>query len=50
MADVQSLKFVIKAVFHCQIYLDELTFISLQIIKGQALSFSTKKSAVGVVL
>ena len=40
----------LKVVFHYQIYLYELTLLSLQVIKGRTLCFSTKKSAVRVVL
>ena len=35
MEDVQSVEFVTKAVFHSQIYPDELAFFSLQTIKGR---------------
>ena len=43
--DIWSVEFIIKGVFHQQIYSDELTFFFLRRIKGRALCFPTYKSS-----
>ena len=45
MEEVWSEEFAVKAVFHQQIYSNELTFSSLRTIKGRTVCFSTTKSA-----
>ena len=50
MEDVWLGEFAVKAVFHKQIYRDELMFFSLITIKGRTLCYSTKEIAVRVVL
>ena len=49
MADVRSVEFAVKAVFHQQIYSCKLLF-PFWTIKGRTLCFPTKESAVRVVL
>ena len=50
MEDVQSEDFPVRVVFHLQISSDKLMFLSLWTLKGKTPCFSTKKSAVRVVL